>query len=54
MRRTTRTADLGWASVRDVTRACGMLLEMHEADPWQQQHPNVMVVLAGEPAPGTD
>ena len=31
-----------------------MLLAMYEADPWQAQHPNVMVVLADEPASGTD
>ncbi len=31
-----------------------MLLAMYEADPWQEQHPNVMVVLAKDPAPGTD
>src|SRR4051812_24684536 len=27
---------------------------MYEADPWQEQHSNVMVVLAREPAPGSD
>ena len=31
-----------------------MLVAMYEADPWQEQHPNVMVMLADEPAPGTD
>jgi hypothetical protein len=35
-------------------RAYGMLLAMDEADPWQEQHPNVMVMLADAPAPGTD
>jgi hypothetical protein len=29
-------------------------LEMDKADVWQQENPNVMVVLADEPAPGTD
>jgi hypothetical protein len=29
-------------------------LGMWEADPWQEQHPSVMVLLADEPAPGTD
>ena len=45
---------VGWASVRNVTRACGMLSAMYEADTWQEQHPNVTVVLTKEPAPGTD
>jgi len=31
-----------------------MLSAMYEADPWQEQHPNVIVVLAKEPASGTD
>jgi hypothetical protein len=31
-----------------------MLVAMYEADPWQEQHPNVMVMLADEPAPRTD
>ena len=31
-----------------------MLLAMGEADRWQEQHPNVMVVLADEPAAGSD
>jgi hypothetical protein len=31
-----------------------MLLAMDEADRWQEQHPNVMVVLADQPAAGTD
>jgi hypothetical protein len=40
--------------VRMSPERAGMLLAMYEADPWQEKHPNVMVVLAGEPAPGTD
>jgi hypothetical protein len=31
-----------------------MLLAMYEADPWQEEHPNVTVMLAKEPAPRTD
>lgn len=31
-----------------------MLLAMHETDLWQEQHPNVTVVLADEPAGGAD
>jgi hypothetical protein len=27
---------------------------MHEAHTWQEQHPNVMLMLACEPTPGID